>query len=129
MPRKKAMQPSEGHFGKRLASFRLRAGLSQQKFAGVSGISARMIGYYETRAALPLGHVLAALAEALGITVDELVGKKVVDDKKRGAPVSKHLARRVPLMEKLPLKDKRELFSIIDTYLAKNQLFPTDEQR
>ena len=121
------MQPTEGHFGERLASLRQKAGLSQREFARIAGSSQRMIGYYETRAALPLGHVLSTLAEALGLSVDELVGKKTVVATTRGMRVSPHLARRLVLMERLPIKDKREIFSIIDTYLAKNHI--SDDSR
>lgn len=121
------MQPREGHFGERLAAFRQKAGLSQRELARLAGSTQRMITYYETRAAMPLGHVLAALADALGISVDELVGKKASSASTRGMRISRHLAQRLTLMEKLPLKDRRELFSIIDTYLAKNRLLA--EQR
>ena len=114
------MQPMEGHFGQRLASLRQKAGLSQREFARTSGFSARMIAYYETRAALPLGHVLSALAKALGISVDELVGHR--PSKAKTPQLSPRLLRRLSLVERLPLKDKRELFSIIDMYLAKNHL-------
>jgi len=126
MPRKKVVQPTEGHFGVRLAALRQKAGLSQRTFAQLVGSSQRMIGYYETRAALPLGHVLASLAKALGLTVDELVGAKTATKPTRGMRLSPHLARRLALMEKLPMKDKREIFSIIDTYLAKNHI--TDDR-
>lgn len=121
MPRKKSEQPPEGHFGNRLAATRKAAGLSQLALAKVSGVSRRMLAYYESRAALPPGHVLSALAEALGVSVDQLVGKET-----RPAAAAKmkssRLLRRMHLMEKLPPKDKRELLGVIDTYLEKNKL-------
>lgn len=83
-----------------------------------------MIAYYEGRSALPPGHVLEALGEALGASVDDLLGKdsSAHDAKPR---LSRSLLQRLALMERLPLKDKRELFGVIDAYLAKNQLVPT----
>ncbi len=122
LPGKRYVQPDEGSFGQRLASFRKRAGLSQSQLESASGVSRRMIAYYETRAALPPGHVLAQLAEALGVSVDELVGKKTSSLSEGRARVSPRLLRRVQEMEKLPLKDKRELLSIIDTYLERHRL-------
>jgi len=115
------VEPKEGHFGERLLARRQTAGLTQRELARSSGVSNRMIAYYEGRSALPPGHVLAALADALGSSVDDLVGKPRSTASVR-PPLSRTLLERLTLLEQLPLKDKRELFGIIDTYLAKNQL-------
>ena len=80
-----------------------------------------MVGHYESREALPLGHVLTSFADALGLSVDELVGKKPVKAVSKN-PGSRRILRRVQQMEKLPLREKRELFSIIDSYLERNRL-------
>ena len=82
-----------------------------------------MVAHYESRAALPPGHVLAALAEALGSSVDELVGKKpAAKAKSLRTPASRRVLQRLRQVEKLPLRDKRELLGIIDTYLERNRL-------
>ena len=122
MPRDKSPEPDEGHFGHRLAELRRGAGLSQMALAKVSGVSRRMIAHYENRPALPPGHVLSALAEALGTSVDELVGKKAAKQSGAKSQASRRLLRRLQQMEKLPLKDKRELLGIIDTYLERHRL-------
>jgi transcriptional regulator with XRE-family HTH domain len=120
MPRK-ASPITNLHFGEHLAALRRAAGLSQRSLARVCGISHRMLAYYEGRAALPPGHVLAELSKVLGVGLDELVGNKVPKTSaKRSA--SRPLLRRLEQLEKLPLKDKRELLSIIDTYLERNRL-------
>jgi transcriptional regulator with XRE-family HTH domain len=121
MPRKKSAQPKEGSFGGRLAALRQTAGLSQRQLEKLSGVSHRMIAYYEKRSALPPGHVLAALADALGSSVDELVGKKLPARASRKA-TSRPLLRRLEHLEDLPLKEKRELLGIIDTYLERHRL-------
>jgi len=120
VPKKKAPPHQDGHFGERLAELRRSAGLSQLALSKATGISRRMIAHYEGRAALPLGHVLTALANALGMSVDELVGSKAPTASKTQA--SRRLLRRLQQLEKLPLKDKRELLGIIDTYLERNRL-------
>lgn len=117
------MEPKEGHFGERLIERRRAAGLTQRELARSSGVSNRMIAYYESRSALPPGHVLTALAEALGASVDEIVGKATEAPSARPR-LSRTLLEKLTLLERLPLKDKRELFAIMDTYLAKNQLVP-----
>ncbi len=122
MPRKKSVSPPEGPFGQRLAELRRAAGLSQLGLEKVSGVSRRMIAYYEGRGALPPGHILAAFAEALGVSVDELVGTKKPKPAGKKAAASRPLLRRLEQLEKLPLRDKRELLSIIDTYLERHRL-------
>jgi transcriptional regulator with XRE-family HTH domain len=113
----------ETRFGDRLAALRQANGLSQRQLEKLSGVSHRMIAYYEGRDALPPGHVLSTLAEALATSVDELVGKKSANSNGAGRSfTSRRLLRRLQQMEKLPLRDKRELLSIIDTYLERHRL-------
>jgi hypothetical protein len=80
-----------------------------------------MITYYESRAPLPPAHVLAALAPALGTTVDELMGNKPARTSKK-KPSNERLWRRFAQNEQLPLPDRKELFSVIDAYLERHRL-------
>jgi len=80
-----------------------------------------MIAYYEKRDALPPGHVLSALADALAITVDELVGNAPAKPTRKSTS-SRRLQRRLQQLEKLPLKDRKAVLAIIDTYLERNRL-------
>jgi transcriptional regulator with XRE-family HTH domain len=120
VPRKKSIQPAEGHFGERLLALRREAGLSQRALQKLCGVSYRMIAYYEARAALPPGHVLTALAEALGVSVDELVGKRPARAAAKSSP--RRLWQRFSQIEKLPLRDRKELFNVIDAYLERHRL-------
>ena len=121
------IHPSEGHFGERLALLRQKAGFSQREFARVAVSLPRTSVDYEPRAPLSHGHLLSSLANTLGLSVDELVGNRPAKSTKRSPQLSPRHLRRLSLVEQLPLKDKRELFSIIDMYLSKNHL--SDAQR
>ncbi len=122
MPRK-APPPTTDHFGQRLTKLRRAAGLSQRALEKLCGVSHRMIAYYEGRAPLPPGHVLTDFAKALGVGIDELCEPKTTKAPKgRATSTNRPLLRRLEQMERLPLRDKRELFSIIDTYLERNRL-------
>lgn len=125
MPGTTSVPSPHGPFGERLASLRKSVGLSQLELAELAEVSRRMIAYYETRDSLPPGHVLSALARALGVSVDELMGingktltgKK---EKKERTRLSQHVLRRVQAIERLPLKEKRQLLGLIDTFLEKD---------
>lgn len=120
MPRKKSVQPEQS-FGQRLAALRNAAGLSQRQFAKHTGVSQRMIAYYEGRAALPPGDALTVFAATLGVSVDEMVGAKPL---KRASAGREHprLWQRFRQIEKLPLRERKELFSVIDAYLERHRL-------
>lgn len=114
------MQPDQS-FGDRLAAMRKAAGLSQRQLATQTGVSQRMIAYYETRAPLPPGHVLTLLSEALGSSVDELVGAKALKPSaaRRAHP---RLWQRFQQIDKLPARERRELFTVIDAFLERHRL-------
>jgi transcriptional regulator with XRE-family HTH domain len=120
VPRSKSPEPKQS-FGQRLAAMRAAAGLSQRQLSKQTGVSQRMIAYYESRAALPPGYVLASFADALGSSVDELVGAKIV---KPAAARRAHprLWQRFTQIEKLPARERRELFIVIDAFLERHRL-------
>jgi len=120
VPRKKAVQPDQS-FGDRLLAMRNAAGLSQRQLATQIGLSQRMIAYYEGRAPLPPGHVLTRLSDALGASVDELVGQKPLKPSaaRRAHP---RLWQRFQQIDKLPARERRELFSVIDVFLERHRL-------
>jgi transcriptional regulator with XRE-family HTH domain len=121
MVRAKSPTSVHGNFGQRLAALRKAAALSQRQLAKQTDVSPRMIAYYEKRAALPPGHVLSALAETLAITVDELVGNERARPPRKST-TSRRLQRRLQQLERLPLKDRKAVLAIIDTYLERHRL-------
>lgn len=122
MPRKSPPIDQHPAFGQRLADVRQKAGFSQRQLADICGVSHRMVAYYEGRDALPPGHVLTAFAEAFGMSVDALVGNKPPSKAEARSKTSQHLYRRLQQLEELPLKERREVLRIIDTYLEKHRL-------
>jgi hypothetical protein len=66
--------------------------------------------------------VLAARDDALGVSNDEIMGKRPAPRSAKRNPASRRLLRRLQQLEKLPLKDKKSVLAIIDTYLDRNSL-------
>jgi transcriptional regulator with XRE-family HTH domain len=109
-------------FGERLALLRKEAGFSQRAFAKELGISQRMVAYYEGQTDHPPTQLLPALVEVLGVSADELLGIKPITNAKASRIGSERLWRRFKQIEKLSAADRKQLLTIVDTFLERAQL-------
>lgn len=111
----KHADPQTQGFGERLIKLRTAAGYTQQQLADEIGASRRQIAYYEGESEHPPAGLLIALARALNVTTDELLGMRST----RKAPaVSTRLERRMRQIEALSPKPKQQLLGLIDTFIA-----------
>ena len=117
----KYLAPEGQGFGERLASLRKRAGYTQEQLAAELGISRRRIAYYEAESDHPPVRFLADLARVLNTTTDALLGQTGAD-KRRPVSLSPRLERRLKQIERLSPKPKQQLLSIIDSFIAAEQL-------
>lgn len=106
-------------FGKRLVKLRKGAGYTQTELANELDVTQRMVSYYEGHSEYPPSALLPKLATLLGVTSDELLGIKKL---KKSKKPDTRLQRRFQQIEKLPVKDKRQLVQVIDTYLKASQV-------
>jgi transcriptional regulator with XRE-family HTH domain len=105
-------------FGRRLARLRKSAGYSQRTLAAELGVSYRVIAYYEAESGHIPSHLLPALADALGISADQLLGRQPVSP--RQAPENRRLLRRLKLVERLPSRARTAVLEHIDALLEKH---------
>lgn len=119
MPKKKPDTSNGESFGQRLARLRKAAGYSQRSLAAELSISQRMVAYYEGQTEHPPTHLLSALADALGITTDQLLGRERVSPRK--APQNQRLLRRLRLVEKLPARARQAVLEHIDALASKHR--------
>jgi len=117
MPKKLNLENTES-FGERMAKLRNAAGYSQRDLAKETGISQRMIAYYEKQAKYPPTHLLPILVKALGTTADELLGI----DQDNGQRRDMRLWRRFSQVENLDTKEKRQILQLLDTFIEKENL-------
>ena len=115
--RKKTASTEDETFGRRLARLRKEAGYSQRALGAEIGISQRMVAYYEGQTTRPPAHLLAAIADALSLSVDQILGHKPVTVRK--APVNQRLLRELRRVEKLPARARRSVLEHIDGLVAK----------
>ena len=66
----------------------------------------------------PQSIALIALAQALNVTTDELLGVRATC---KPASISTRLERRIKQIESMPVKPKQQLLGIIDTFIAAHQ--------
>lgn len=118
MPRRIVNAPTG--FGARLAALRKAAGYTQTELAEELGISQRMVAYYEGQTEHAPAALLPAIAKALRVTTDELLG--VASVKKASRPSNSRLQRRMHEIEKLDAKTKRQVMQLLDTFIANQKL-------
>ncbi|MBL8503657.1 MAG: helix-turn-helix transcriptional regulator [Rhodocyclaceae bacterium] len=107
-------------FGERLAQLRKDAGFTQVEFAAEVGITQRMVAYYEAPDAHPPAHLLPQMAQALGVSVDVLLGMSAPRRPKKLA--TNRLERRLMEIEKLDPKAKRQITQLLDTFIEREKL-------
>ncbi|MEJ0037659.1 MAG: helix-turn-helix transcriptional regulator [Gammaproteobacteria bacterium] len=106
-------------FGVRLTQLRKAAGYTQVELAQALGATQRMIAYYESRAEKAPAALLPQLAEALGVSADEILGIKPL---KKGKKPDTRLQRRLQQIEKLDPKARRQITQLLDTFLEREEL-------
>lgn len=114
MPKKK---PPQTEFGGRLVALRHQRGLTQVQLAEASGLTQRAISYYETMPGHPVAPAIVALAKALRVSSDTLLGLKPLPKSAADtqAPEEKRLWRHLRVVAQLPERDQRAVLRLIDT--------------
>ena len=102
--------------GARIAELRKTHGLTQVQLAETLKLSQQMIASYEVgRRRVPVS-LLPAIAHALAVSVEALIGEKDATPAKRG-PAPK-LLQQMERIQRLPKAQQRFVMQMIDTVLA-----------
>jgi transcriptional regulator with XRE-family HTH domain len=108
---------SEESFGQRLARLRRLRGLTQRALAAESGVSQRMVAYYETHQATAPGDAVASLARALKVPLDELLGLKPAAPEAPSSTAELNLWRKFRDVQNLPERKRRAVLRMVDEFL------------
>ena len=103
-------------FGQRLASVRKSRGWSQRQFAERLDTTREVIDYCESRAVNPSLAFIEHAAEALEVTVAELLGSEAKSIRNRPGS-SPQLTRRIGQIRLLPRKEQEFVIRFLDTVL------------
>lgn len=121
MPKKRKEETMS--FGARLADLRKAAGFTQAELADEIGVSRRMLAYYEVQSEHPPTHLLPAIARALQLSTDELLGLAPARRATKAAkPANSRLQRRLAQIEKLDAQERRQILQVIDAFIERGQL-------
>lgn len=113
MARKKA---GDEAFAKRLAAIRRMRGMTQIDLADAAGTTQRAVSYYENAFGFPPAPQLVALAKALHVTTDELLGvKSIKPDSRSEDPETRRLWKKFQQVAELPEKDQRAVIRLINS--------------
>ncbi len=105
-------------FGQRLAAFRKKHGLSQKGLADRLDTTREIIDYYERRAMNPSLAFIERAAEALDVSVAELLGSEPKLARGRPGPTPA-LALRFEQIRQLPRKEQDFVIRFLDTVLER----------
>ena len=118
MPKGRPSKRPRSQFGERLAAAREHLGLSQQQLADKLGVSQKVITYWERNEVALRSDQLTAIAAALNLNVEALLGQPKPKTRGNG-PVGK--ARQVfEAVSKLPRKQQEKIFDLLQPFLREH---------
>jgi transcriptional regulator with XRE-family HTH domain len=101
----------------RLKTFREAAGLSQRELARQIGQDQSNVRYWETSGNLPRSDVLVPMANALGVTVEELLGQP---KPRRVVSPGGRLNQAFQRVAKLPRRQQQKIAEVVEALLAQH---------
>ncbi|MCP9496914.1 MAG: helix-turn-helix domain-containing protein [Pyrinomonadaceae bacterium MAG19_C2-C3] len=105
--------------GARLARLRGQARLSQVQLAEAVGIPQRTLSFYEREAEAIPSTLIPALAQALGVTIEEVLGIEASGARKKRGPQSQ-LERQLTAIASLPRKEQQQLLAVVEAFISQH---------
>jgi len=115
MPAGRPTKMKRPSFGEGLAQTRQGAGLTQQQLAEKLDTTQRVITYWEREKVALRPEQLAALADALGVTADFLLGREI--HQKRGNGPAGKVRRVFDDVSKLPRRQQDKVVEFVSAFV------------
>lgn len=115
MPRAAKTTGTQETIGQRLARLRKERGITQVELAAELGVTQSHVSEWERGNLRLHGELIAAVAQLLDVTADELLGLSPSDE--RAPAKNRRLLRRLREFDKLPKRDQEALLRTIDAFL------------
>lgn len=108
------------NFSERLRELRTRRNLTQTRLAELMEISPRVYSRWETGDVTPHFDTIVRLADTLGVSLDELAGRKEVTDEVRiKNPELNRLYKKVDLLSD---EDQKALVIVLDSMVKRSRV-------
>ncbi|MDP9176033.1 MAG: helix-turn-helix domain-containing protein [Planctomycetota bacterium] len=102
-------------FGERIAQARELAGMTQLQLAEKLGVSQEVVAYWERKPVALRAEQLAALADALNVTADSLLGRPTKQPAPKGPPGK--LRQAFDRAHKLPRNQQNRIVELVEAYV------------
>lgn len=110
-------------FGENLKRIRKEKGLTQYDLADLMNTSQRMITHYENQSKRPPLDKIKDFAKVLNVHIEQLINEEnLSDEATKKDKASYSIMKRVKIIEKLPLRDQKAIFRLINSLAEKNKL-------
>ena len=109
-------------FSSNLIGLRKERGLTQEDLSRISGISRRMVAYYETKPANPPINKVESLAKALNVRISELIGADTTINLQMNENFSNLDSRTIKKLKgilSLSNYERHMVYSFVDSLLEK----------
>ena len=116
--RSPTLESSHQEIGERIANLRKAQGITQKELAEKIGVTRTVITDYERGRVRIYDEMLARLAQALGISADELLGLRKPEET---GNQSLRLTRRLRELEELPEAKRKKILSTLDDLIRANK--------
>ena len=109
-------------FSQNLVKFRKEKGLSQQDLADLTGLSQRMIVYYENEAVKPPIDKIGILAKFLNVEINDLLGiNKDTEIQKEFVQIDARTLKKLKIILSLPKHQRHIIYSMAESFLKQKQ--------
>lgn len=107
-------------FAEQLRKLRSARNVTQTRLAQLLGISPRVYNRWETGDAVPHFDTCVKIAEALGVSLDELAGR--IDGDDQPGLRNPELRQLTAQLDKLPDEDQQALVLVLDGFVRRAQM-------
>jgi transcriptional regulator with XRE-family HTH domain len=107
----------------RLRQLREAAGISLRELARQIGETHTNVSFWERTGTLPRSNVLTPIAQALGVSIEDLLGDAATQ---RASVPGSRVRRMFEQVQRLPRRQQEKICELLEPYLAKNAT-PTEK--
>lgn len=110
-------------FSSNLARIRKNRGISQKELAKITGLTRRMIAYYENECSNNLIEKLNSIAKALNVNISDLLGLNNSNKKKLDyLQIDSRTMDKIKKLLSLSKEDRHTIYNMVDALIAKKEV-------